>query len=274
MAEWRRHYKAMWSDKKVLRMSRDARLLFCGLIDLSDDEGFYEGDPTALKAAIFPADEISVTDTLRLRNELVRIGVAKLHEVGDECFIQLPNFQRFQQTRKDTFRPSTIKSRIDLRGKPKRTRNGPVTDSLQTRDDSVTYTNKQTDKQTEQKSSAAPALDEPTRELSGHQKDIRDLTDLWQSHFHRDGKASPSPGFFGKVLVNCQRVGVSPAWLIEKMKPDHANAEAMILFFFKPGESLPGSDDERRANSFTVWQRRDSGGVLLGDVLRKQGMKP
>ena len=121
-------------------------------------------------------------------------------------------------------------------------------------------------------SSAEPTPEEPTRELSGHQKDIRDVTDFWQAHFIGNGKEPPSPSFVGKILVNCRRVGVSPTWLIGKIKPDHANAEAMALFYFKPGESLPSmTDAERRDNSYAAWERRDrGGGTLLGDVLRKR----
>ena len=121
-------------------------------------------------------------------------------------------------------------------------------------------------------SSAEPTPEEPTRELSGHQKDIRDITDFWQAHFIGNGKEPPSPSFVGKILVNCRRVGVSPTWLIGKIKPDHANTEAMALFYFKPGESLPSmTDAERRDNSYAAWERRDrGGGTLLGDVLRKR----
>ena len=58
MADWRKLYKSMWSDRKVLQLSRGgSRSLFTGLITVCDDDGFYDAHPAALKAAIFPGDD-------------------------------------------------------------------------------------------------------------------------------------------------------------------------------------------------------------------------
>jgi hypothetical protein len=47
----------MWADEKVGQLSRDARLLFVGLITMADDEGRLRGCPAAILGHVFPYDD-------------------------------------------------------------------------------------------------------------------------------------------------------------------------------------------------------------------------
>lgn len=85
-----------WTDSKVVRVSRDARLLFIGLWNFADcDAGHVEADPFGLKMKIFPADDVHVEELL---GELIHIGlVEELHSnVGE--FLLVPGLRTHQKT--------------------------------------------------------------------------------------------------------------------------------------------------------------------------------
>lgn len=46
-----------WADEKIGRLSRDARLLFVGLITMADDDGRFRALPSAICGHVFPYDE-------------------------------------------------------------------------------------------------------------------------------------------------------------------------------------------------------------------------
>jgi hypothetical protein len=46
----------MWADEKVGALTRDARLLFIGLITLADDAGRFRAMPSAILGHVFPYD--------------------------------------------------------------------------------------------------------------------------------------------------------------------------------------------------------------------------
>jgi hypothetical protein len=46
----------MWADEKIGALSRDARLLFIGLITLADDAGRFRAMPSAILGHVFPYD--------------------------------------------------------------------------------------------------------------------------------------------------------------------------------------------------------------------------
>jgi len=107
----------IWRNKGILRVSRDARLLFIGLITYADDCGYGDADPMALRASIFPGDsDVSDTDVERYRDELV---TAKLVEISNDLY-RLPGWSNFQKIRSD----------YKLEEKYKQRWNGPVTDPL------------------------------------------------------------------------------------------------------------------------------------------------
>jgi len=49
-----------WDDAKIGRLTRDARLLYIGLWNFSDDIGVVIGNSIWLKSKIFPYDQIQI----------------------------------------------------------------------------------------------------------------------------------------------------------------------------------------------------------------------
>lgn len=85
-----------WTDSKVVRVSRDARLLFIGLWNFADcDAGHVEADPFGLKMKIFPADNIDVEELLV---ELVEIGLVERHQSTAGEFLLVPGLRSHQKT--------------------------------------------------------------------------------------------------------------------------------------------------------------------------------
>ena len=71
MARIRTIKPEFWTDKKIIRLSRDARLFFIGLWNFADDNGVLEADPLQLKAWIFPVDpDIGIEEIEKLINAL------------------------------------------------------------------------------------------------------------------------------------------------------------------------------------------------------------
>ena len=98
----------MWADEKVGQLSRDARLLFIGLITMADDEGRLRGMPAAILGHVFPYD----TDALRKLegwlSELVASGLVVSYQHGGITYFYLPGFTRHQviNKRKDSALPA------------------------------------------------------------------------------------------------------------------------------------------------------------------------
>lgn len=85
-----------WTDSKVVRVSRDARLLFIGLWNFADcDAGHVEADPFGLKMKIFPADNVDVGVLL---DELIEIGLVELHHSNVGEFLLVPGLRSHQRT--------------------------------------------------------------------------------------------------------------------------------------------------------------------------------
>lgn len=85
-----------WTDSKVVRVSRDARLLFIGLWNFADcDAGHVEADPFSLKMKIFPADDVNVSV---LVDELHQIGLIEVQQSNIGDFIYIPGLRSHQKT--------------------------------------------------------------------------------------------------------------------------------------------------------------------------------
>lgn len=113
MAEWRKHYKSMWSDSAFCGLSRDARLLWNGIIDQADDDGYLKADAISIKIQIFPADtDISELDAERLLAEIEASGMLSRRLCADNgrpvVVGWLPRWQRYQSIRGDRKRESNL----------------------------------------------------------------------------------------------------------------------------------------------------------------------
>ena len=92
-----------WDDTKIGRLTRDARLLYIGLWNFSDDIGIVIGDSVWLKSKIFPYDQIQIQQFEKWMNELVITGFICLLSYKGERFIYLPNFTRHQVINKPNY---------------------------------------------------------------------------------------------------------------------------------------------------------------------------
>lgn len=114
MARIRSIKPKFWDDTKIGRISRDARLLYIGLWNFSDDIGVVIGDSIWLKSKIFPYDQIQIQQFEKWMNELVINGFICLLSYKEERFIYLPSFTRHQVINKPNYEDLNIpKSLID-----------------------------------------------------------------------------------------------------------------------------------------------------------------
>lgn len=97
-----------WDDTKIGRLTRDARLLYIGLWNFSDDIGIVIGDSVWLKSKIFPYDQIQIQQFEKWMNELVINGFICLLSYKRERFIYLPNFTRHQVINKPNYEDLNI----------------------------------------------------------------------------------------------------------------------------------------------------------------------
>ena len=103
-----------WDDAKIGRLTRDARLLYIGLWNFSDDIGVVIGNSIWLKSKIFPYDQIQIQQFEKWMNELVINGFICLLSYKGERFIYLPNFTQHQVINKPNYEDLNIpKSLID-----------------------------------------------------------------------------------------------------------------------------------------------------------------
>lgn len=89
---------AFWSDDKVCRLSRDARLTLAGLITAhADDEGRFIATPVAIGGALFAYDDIS---SVRIKKWLVEIegqGIVHIYCVNGGTYGQLNGWAKHQK---------------------------------------------------------------------------------------------------------------------------------------------------------------------------------
>ena len=114
MARIRTIKPKFWDDTKIGRITRDARLLYIGLWNFSDDIGVVIGDSIWLKSKIFPYDQIQIQQFEKWMNELVINGFICLLSYKEERFIYLPSFTRHQVINKPNYEDLNVpKSLID-----------------------------------------------------------------------------------------------------------------------------------------------------------------
>lgn len=112
MARIRTVKPEFWDDEKLAAVSRDARLLYIGMWNFSDDFGVIKANPVWLKSKIFPFDDIQLANFKKWLEMLERPGFSSPggsvawvipFSANGEAFYYLPNFSRHQRVDK----PST-----------------------------------------------------------------------------------------------------------------------------------------------------------------------
>lgn len=97
------HHPAMRKDRYYGKLSIEARELFNGMIDIGDDEGFFDANPKILRSEIFPYDDFSIEDIKKLRDEIEKVKkdspMLQIFEVkldDEEEFGFLPKWFKYQ----------------------------------------------------------------------------------------------------------------------------------------------------------------------------------
>jgi hypothetical protein len=87
MARIRTVKPEFWADEKLGQISRDARLLFIGFWNLSDDFGVCKGHLSWIKSQLFPYDDLSMRKFQNWVNELLdHKFILPFNENGEKFF--------------------------------------------------------------------------------------------------------------------------------------------------------------------------------------------
>ena len=102
-------HTSMWASGQVSKLSRDARLLYVGMITLGDDDGRLKGSPALIRSQLYPYDEdVKVADVERWIKEIEAQKLVVGYCIGDECFFYHPKWEDYQHIREDRRRESNI----------------------------------------------------------------------------------------------------------------------------------------------------------------------
>jgi len=93
----------IWTNPKFLKLTHFERLLFIGLISFADDEGWHTKDELAIKAEIFPVDNVTTDEIINGLFRLAEVGLIKTYEAA----VELPGWHEHQSIKKP--QPSRLK---------------------------------------------------------------------------------------------------------------------------------------------------------------------
>lgn len=108
MARIRTIKPSFWSDEKVARLTKDARLLALGLISMSDDHGRFVASPNAIKGYVYPHDDIKPASLARWMKELESVGFVHFYDADNlryGCFLKWKSHQRISHPQASAFPP-------------------------------------------------------------------------------------------------------------------------------------------------------------------------
>lgn len=252
---------AIWVSPEIIRLPRDARQLFIGMITLADDEGYGNADARSLRAAIFPADnditDEMISDWLCQMREL---RLAECHEVGRDVFYQLTGWTRNQSIRSDWKKKSEIRLRIQ--------------DCIQNPAQDCTIINKLINKQINIKESShkkcAPT-DKQQKPLPKNRQTSKPDFDLVFKCLKEVSVSEPTRATAQKILTGCYGK-MNPCDLIRRAhKPEIPNPMGwMIEAMRAPGKYL--GDGIRGWQSFVeeAWPKtKIEGPEEMGKTLAK-----
>lgn len=101
MARKRMIHPQIWEDPSFNRVSRNARLLFIGMISNADDEGYLRADSGSLKRLIFGFDDLLVSDLQQWVDELKTFSGLHFFENNGEIFAHFLKWDDYQKQQID-----------------------------------------------------------------------------------------------------------------------------------------------------------------------------
>lgn len=110
MARIRTLKPSLWGDERVAHLSREARLLFIGLISMADDDGRFLASHAAVAGYIFPNDhDVTPKKLAAWLEQLDHLGMIVLYNNGSRVqYGAIPKFrthQRISHPRDSTLPP-------------------------------------------------------------------------------------------------------------------------------------------------------------------------
>lgn len=98
MARIRTIKPSMWGDEKFARVSRDARLLYIGLVSMADDDGRFLASPSAVIGYIYPNDDdLTTARVKRWMGELTDVGLIVAYECEGIRYGAHLNYRKHQR---------------------------------------------------------------------------------------------------------------------------------------------------------------------------------
>lgn len=104
MARIRTIKPEFWTSDQVMSVSRDARLLFIGMWNFADDGGNQPANAKTIKAQVFPYDDLSEADILRLVDELTANELLEPYESDYRWYWNIPTWKKHQRIDQPTYR--------------------------------------------------------------------------------------------------------------------------------------------------------------------------
>jgi hypothetical protein len=102
MARIRSIKPEFWADRKLSRVSRDARLLYISLWNFADEHGRLQGDARYVKGhCLMYDDDLSLKDVDRLLDELQKAGRVVKYTVDSDPYLFLPKLSAHQRLEPD-----------------------------------------------------------------------------------------------------------------------------------------------------------------------------
>ena len=90
--------KTFWTSEEILELELHERLLFLGMTNYADDEGIIKTSPKALKAKIFPADNISIEKLEKALLKMRGLGLIAFNIDGTLCrFVSWHDHQKINR---------------------------------------------------------------------------------------------------------------------------------------------------------------------------------
>lgn len=112
-------YTKIWTSEQFGKLSDRAKILYIGMITLSDDDGRLKGNPAYLRAQVFTYEDLALTEVVKLKEEIEKSKLIICYSIEGSDYIEHPNWTDYQVIRRDLYVPSSLPSR-----------NGPVTKPL------------------------------------------------------------------------------------------------------------------------------------------------
>ena len=112
MARIRTIKPEFWRDEDLSSISVEASLLAIGLLNVADDEGYFNANHKLIEADVFPLRELSVS-IHELLSELSKIGYITIYDGSDgKKYGHVTNFSKHQKVNRSV--PSKIKDLIQF----------------------------------------------------------------------------------------------------------------------------------------------------------------